>query len=179
LCPKWKIDENCFYDFREKYRNLPYLAYKVGLNNQTDRTSWLLSFLQDLPPVIAITTFRFDKFSESSFLNNKEEEYQWEVIFNAFWKNVSDADIEEASVMLWKLCFWTATDQKITPDLALQRVTETISSKWWYQNVSSLWELQLIFTEAKESYKELSNYDKIIKLFEIRRMMNDSNLCNK
>lgn len=181
LCTNWTVDESCLYDFREKYRNLPYLAYKIGLNEQADRTSWLLSFLQDLPPAIAITAFRFDKSSEWSFLNNKEEQYQWEVEFKAFWRNVSDEEVNEASEMLWKLCYWMTTDQKISPELALQRVTETISSKWdkGYQNVSSLWELQVLFSDTKEKYANLSNYDKMIKLFEIRRMMNDANLCNK
>jgi hypothetical protein len=35
-----------------------------------------LEFLRDLPPVIAITNFGFEKYSDSSFLNNKEEEYK-------------------------------------------------------------------------------------------------------
>jgi hypothetical protein len=35
-----------------------------------------LEFLQDLPPAIAITDFGFEKYSDSSFLNNKEEEYE-------------------------------------------------------------------------------------------------------
>jgi hypothetical protein len=35
-----------------------------------------LEFLQDLPPALAITSFGFEKYSNSSFLNNKEEEYQ-------------------------------------------------------------------------------------------------------
>jgi hypothetical protein len=36
----------------------------------------LLEFLQDLPPAIAITNFGFEKYSNSTFLNNKEEEYK-------------------------------------------------------------------------------------------------------
>jgi hypothetical protein len=46
------------------------------LEIQEDRTAGLYGFLQDLPPAIAITDFGFEKFSDSSFLNNKEEEYQ-------------------------------------------------------------------------------------------------------
>jgi hypothetical protein len=35
-----------------------------------------LEFLQELPSAIAITSFSFEKYSDSSFLNNKEEEYE-------------------------------------------------------------------------------------------------------
>jgi hypothetical protein len=139
-----------------------------------------------LPPAIAITDFGFEKFSDSSFLNNKEEEYQWEVTFNAYGRNILDSELEEASIMLWKLCFWNTSDQQISPELALNRVNDTISSYGWeregkseYKNMSSLWELQRIFEWIQKNYDKMSNYDKMIKLFEIRRMMNDANLCNK
>ena len=177
-----ELDWECLYDFREKYRDLPYLAYKIWLENQTNRTDWLLEFLQDLPPAIAITNFGFEKYSNSSFLNNKEEEYQWEVKFNAYGRDISPEELEEASQMLWKLCFWNTTEQTITPELAVNRVDETIrlyGSESKYQNVSSLWELKELFTDIQEEYEELTNYDKMIKLFEIWRMMNDANLCNK
>ena len=180
-------DEKCFYNFRDKYRNLPYLAYKIWLQNQNNRTKLLLEFLQDLPPAIAITSFGFEKYSDSSFLNNKEEEYQWKVTFNAYWRNISDAELEEASLMLWKLCFWISDNQKtISPKQALESVEESIISLWWTRdyssastwNVSALWELQWLFTLIDSSYDGLTNYDKMIKLFEIRRMMNDGNLCS-
>ena len=182
LCQDSDEDQECFYNFREKYRNLPYLAYKIWLEIQTNRTNGLLEFLQDLPPAIAITDFGFEKFSDSSFLNNKEEEYEWKVTFNAYGRNILDSELEEASSMLWKLCFWNGSELKISPELALSRVNETISSYWWereYKNVSSLWELQNLFETIQKDYDGLNNYDKMIKLFEIWRMMNDANLCNK
>ena len=180
LCTE--LDQKCLYNFREKYRNLPYLAYKIWLEKQKNRTLWLQEFLQDLPPAIAITSFGFEKYSNSSFLNNKEEEYEWKITFNAYGRNIMDTELEEASLMLWKLCFWNTSEQKISPELASQYVDKAITLLWWnreYSNVSSLWELQLLFASIQESYAEMSNYDKMIKLFEIRRMMNDANLCNK
>jgi hypothetical protein len=38
LCTEADVNQKCFYNFREKYRNLPYLAYKIGLEEQTNRT---------------------------------------------------------------------------------------------------------------------------------------------
>ena len=179
LC-RWELDQKCLYNFREKYRNLPYLAYRIWLESKWSRTSGLLEFLKDLPPAIAITSFGFEKYSNSSFLNNKEEEYEWRITFNAYGRNILDSELEEASSMLWKLCFWNNSDQKISPDTAAQYVDNAISLLWQnreYSNVSSLLELQSLFASLQESYNGMSNYDKMIKLFEIRRMMNDANLC--
>ena len=178
-------EQTCFYNFREKYRNLPYLAYKIWMEKQSNRTKWLLEFLQDLPPAIAITDFWFEKYSNSSFLNNKEEEYAWRVSFNAYGRNILDPELTEASEMLWKLCFWEESqDKSISPSFALEQISAimSMSSTWWdikYSNVLSLLELQWLLTSIQKSYDGMSNYDKMIKLFEIRRMMNDANLCNK
>jgi hypothetical protein len=181
-CNSEESSKKCFYKFREKYRNLPYIAYKIWLEVQNDRTAWLLEFLQDLPPAIAITSFSFQKYSNSSFLNNDQDKYEGRVTFNAYWRNISDSELEEASLMLWKLCFWSDFKDGISPELALNYVNDTISKYGWnheYDNVPPLLELQKLFTSINESYGGMNNYDKIIKLFEIWRMMNDGNLCEK
>ena len=54
LCNDSDSDQKCFYNFRDKYMNLPYLAYNIWLEKQSDRTEGLLSFIQWLPPFIAI-----------------------------------------------------------------------------------------------------------------------------
>lgn len=181
LCEQDLEPAECFYKFRDKYRNLPYLAYRVWLENQTDRVDGLLEFLRDLPSAIAITNFRFDKYSNSSFLNNNVEQYKWSVSFYAYWKNVTEAEIDETAALLWKMCF-NDTEKKISPDLALSRVNDKIASLWWLNesvNVLSLWELQWLFTDIQERYNGMSKYDKMIKLFELWRMMNDANLCEQ
>ena len=174
-------DAECFYNFRDKYRNIPYLAYTVWLEKQENRTLWLLNFLQDLPSIITITDFWFEKFSNSSFLNNEQEQYEWNVSFYSYWRNITQDDLNETASSLWKLCFGSASEQVISPDVALTRINNTIASLWWddkNRNVSSLWELQWIFTNIVSEYDGLSNYNKMVKLFEIWRMMNDANLCN-
>ena len=181
-----KVEESkqdCFYDFRDKYRSIPYLAYNIGLENQANRTLWLLNFLRDLPPAISITNFQFERYSNSSFLNNEEENYKWSVVFNAYWRNITTAELEEAAWLLWILCFWD-TDEKIsiTADVALNRLNAYMVSLWWsreFSNVSSLWELKQLLEEIKSEYDGLSNYDKMVKLFEMWRMLNDANLCEQ
>jgi len=171
----------CFYNFRDKYRDLPYLAYTVWLEKQTNRTLWLFNFLKDLPSIITINDFWFEKFSNSSFLNNEQEQYEWTVSFNSYWRNITQSELDETSLALWKLCFWSSSDRVITPDVALTRINETIASLWWSDeniNVSALWELQWIFMTVVSEYDGLSNYNKMVRLFELWRMMNDANLCN-
>ena len=183
LCDDNISRTECSYNFRDKYRDLPYLAYTIWLEQQSTwaRTSWLFNFLKDLPSIITINDFWFEKFSNSSFLNNEQEQYEWTVSFNSYWRNITQAELNETSSALWKLCFWNNSTRVITPDVALSRVNDTIASLWWKDeniNVSALWELQWIFEEITLQYEGLPNYDKMIKLFELWRMMNDANLCN-
>ena len=179
LCGVTMQNRECFYKFRDKYRDLPYLAYKIGLENQANRTEWLLSFLRDLPSVVAITSFGFEKFSNSSFLNNEQEQYEWTLTFNAYGRTISEEELQEAATVLWWLCFEKVSNQVMSPDSALNRVNETIASLWqeWNVNISALMELKWLFTDIQEEYKDLTNYKKMIKLFELWRMMNDANLC--
>lgn len=181
LCDTSTSNSECFYSFREKYRNLPYLAYKIWLEYQTNRTQWLLEFLKDLPSIIAITDFGFEKYSNSSFLNNEQEQYEWTLKFNAYGRTISQDELNEAAQRLWELCFGKWSEQSISVDMALSRVNQMISSLWGSDdniNVSSLWELEWVFKILETNYAELTNYDKMIKLFEIWRMLNDANLCN-
>jgi hypothetical protein len=152
------------------------------MENQANRTSWLLNFLRDLPPAIAITNFQFEKHSNSSFLNNEEEKYEWSVNFNAYWRNITTEELDEAARLLWIMCFWNNTNQIISPDIAISRVNEFIVSLWGnreFSNVSALWELKGLLENIQKEYNALSNYDKMVKLFEIRRMLNDANLCKQ
>ena len=181
MCDTTISDSECFYNFRDKYRNLPYLAYKIWMEKQTDRTKSFHEFLHDLPSIIAITDFGFEKYSSSSFLNNEEEKYEWTLKFNAYWRTISSEELNEAADMLWKLCFWSMSNQPLFPDVALERVNNAIVSLWELNvntNINSLWELKTIFEELNSNYAWMTSYNKMIKLFESWRMLSDANLCN-
>lgn len=173
-----ETNQDCFYDFRDKYRSIPYLAYGIGMEKQANRTSWLLNFLRDLSPAIAITHFEFERYSSSDFLDN-EEKYKGRVSFNAYWRNVTLAELDEAASLLWILCFWKDANKKISADEALTRINEYVVSLWEARKFSnvSVWELKGLLENIKNEYEGLSNYDKMIKLFEIWRMLNDADLC--
>jgi hypothetical protein len=181
MCDTTISNSECFYNFRDKYRDLPYLAYKIWMEKQANRTNWFREFLRDMPSIITITNFGFEKYSSSTFLNNEQEKYEWELTFNAYWRTISADELEEAATILGNLCFGSMANQTLSPSIALERVNNAIISLWWGSdnvNISSLWELQQIFEELSSSYNWLSNYNKMIKLFESWRMLNDANLCN-
>ena len=181
MCDATISNSECFYNFRDKYRDLPYLAYKIWMEKQANRTNWFREFLRDMPSVITITNFGFEKHSSSTFLNNEQEKYEWDLTFNAYWRTISSEELDEASTILWNLCFGSMANQTLSPSVALERVNNAIISLWGWSdnvNISSLWELQQIFEEVNSSYNWLSNYNKMIKLFETWRMLNDANLCN-
>lgn len=183
LCDETRNDNECFYNFREKYRNLPYLAYTIGILNTKGKTQHLETFLKELAPIIAITDFDFEKVSDSDSLIKTEYSYQGTVKFDAYGRNMSSEDVDEIAGKLGSLCFWMDEDGQIplTPELAIDKVDQSILQLWSNLQLSNiindLEELHQLFGIIQEDYLELNNYQKTIKLFEIFRMLKDANLC--
>ncbi|MDR0370069.1 MAG: hypothetical protein LBH96_06325 [Candidatus Peribacteria bacterium] len=100
LCDETRNDNECFYNFREKYRNLPYLAYTIGILNTKDKTQHLETFLKELAPIIAITDFNFTKVGEYDALVKNEYGYQGRVTFNAYGRSMSNEDVAEIAEKL-------------------------------------------------------------------------------
>jgi hypothetical protein len=100
LCDETRNDNECFYTFREKYRNLPYLAYTIGLLSTKDKTAYLESFLQDLAPIIAITDFTFQRLSSTSSLTRNEQSYQGTIKFNTYGRSMSEEEVKEIASTL-------------------------------------------------------------------------------
>lgn len=177
LCDESMKNQECFYSFREKYRNLPYLAYWIWLEKQNDRLEWLHEFLKGLASIISISSFDFNKVSKSSFLKNTNEQYNWTVQFIAYWRSITNEEIEETAKNLWNICLW---NEVMSPTNAKNKVSRFIESLWWEdtpRNTTSMEELESIIDEIEKNYNQLSNYQKVIKLFELWRMLNDANLC--
>jgi hypothetical protein len=56
----------------------------------------------------------------------------------------------------------------------LRRVADTQLAQ---QQSTQLLQLRRIITENQASFDKLSNYNKVIKLFEIQRMLADAGIC--
>lgn len=53
--------QTCLYTFRNTYRSIPQLAYGIGLDINTQSIQALKRFIQELPPLITIADFNFQK----------------------------------------------------------------------------------------------------------------------
>jgi len=53
--------QTCLYTFRNTYRSIPQLAYGIGLDINTQSIQALRRFIQELPPLITIADFNFQK----------------------------------------------------------------------------------------------------------------------
>lgn len=53
--------QTCLYTFRNTYRSIPQLAYGVGLDINAQSIEAIKRFIQELPPLITIADFNFQK----------------------------------------------------------------------------------------------------------------------
>ncbi|MDR0860190.1 MAG: hypothetical protein LBO09_04355 [Candidatus Peribacteria bacterium] len=184
LCDEKTPDPECFYKFRDKYRDLPYLAYTIGLLDKENKTQLFEDFLQDLPPIITIKDFNFTKVQNSKSLNATAQVYQGTISLNAYGKNITSEEVDEIALKLGQLCFFPKdeADVVLSPTEALESVNDkilTLGSSLQLSNViNDLEELHNIFTTIQEEYNTLGNYQKAIKLFELFRMLKTADLCN-
>ena len=172
--------EDCLYKFREKFRWIPSLAYTLW-TEQEDKVTVLKNFLKELPPIIKIETFTFNRDNSMGYdiTNYGSIAYEWTLNINIYGKWITDNEVEEISQTLWELCIW----QKLTPTAAVQNIESKLTNIWNTvkfdsYSTSNLLELDGIIKEIESNYDTLSNYNKVIKLFEIYRMMKEWNVCN-
>jgi hypothetical protein len=56
-----KSDEVCYYQFREKYKNIPTFGYFLGTDFTSDPAQNFKKFMLNLPPIFSLKAFSFDK----------------------------------------------------------------------------------------------------------------------
>lgn len=176
-------EEYCYYKFRNKYRNLPSIAYKIWLEWSWNKTEMLKEFLQWMPQIIKITTFTYDwewDWQEvTDIAHYIKKQYKWSIEFRIYWKWLSNEEVTEIQKLLWDKCLWT----DLTPKAALDQIWWKLASIWNDRNIDTystirLMELQNLVTEISNSFDSLSNYKKVVRTFEIYRMLNEWNICN-
>lgn len=137
----------------------------------------LKRFIQDLPPLIAIESFTFDKQKSNNALSLvSNTEYVGQVNFNIYGRWITEEEINEITKKLAEDCFWswTTNDLELNSVLApVQAAIEQIDELW--QNsvgrMSNLIELREILNEDSKNYWNLSPYNKMIRKFEYYRML--------
>lgn len=173
--------EYCYYKFRNKYRNLPSIAYTIWLNWSWSKTEMLRTFYQNLPQVIKVVDFTYDWEWEvtKDMTNTNQKKYNWTIDLKIYWKWLNEEEVVEIQKLLWEKCLWV----DLTPDVALEQITSRIANIWSDRNIDTysanmLLELETLIKDIRDNFNGLNNYKKIVKTFEIYRMLNEWDICN-
>lgn len=178
-CTDW-LDSYCYYKFRDKYRNIPQLAYSIWLeSNAEEKTENFKEFFATLPPIIKITNFTYDKTTQQDLTNYETPQYQWNIEFRVYWAWIMDDEITEIQQKLWTECLW----KDLTPTEAITQIDNKLVELWNATNIDTystinLMELKKIISEMDNEFNNLWNYKKAIRTFEIYRMLKEWNVCN-
>lgn len=185
LCSDQESMESCYFRFRDKYRSLPALAYSVGTQWNFNKAALIKQFYEDIPPLIAIQSFTFDKAKAQGISFAEVGSYVGNINFNIYGRTLSAEESSEISNLLQQSCFGSGSNIEITPTGALKKVEERIhvlgvatdQSDAKVAILSDLLELKDVLTEIEKDFASLSSYHQIIKKFEIYRSLKNSGLC--
>lgn len=170
--------EECMYMFREKMRAIPYLAYGIWRSN-TDIVEWFKYFFKNLPPILSIESFSFEQKTSKKWWTNNSW-YKGTVSIRIYGKDLEEGEVDAISQELGTMCFLTRDTMNIAN--ARARVEKKINEigKWSLDTQRSLWLSQILsfFTTIETNYSSLSNYKKVIKLFEVYRTLKENTLCD-
>jgi hypothetical protein len=168
----------CYFKFREKIRKLPWLAYTVGMPN-TNKVNELKLFLRELPPLIKIQSFTFERINTQS-TRESNRWYEWSLTIEVYGKSMTPGEVEEIAVYLWQQCLWQVVS--LTPALALVQLDKTITQATQITQISNekskqLNDLRASLTLINNTYAWLPWLKRAVKLFEVYRMLQDNRLC--
>jgi hypothetical protein len=174
-----QTSQECLYMFREKYRSIPYIAYGVGKDN-VDSVKWLQLFLQKLPPLINLDNFSFDK-KNIKGRNKWDEWYKWSISLKVYGQDLSNKEVDEIADKLWWLCF--ANKTRLSTSYATSILTKLIDQLWKDYSINEKRAKQLrqmigYIASIEWEYESLSNYKKVIRLFEIYRTIQEWSVCD-
>ena len=120
------LDAICYFNFRDKYRSLPYIAYVMWKAEIPfkDKKDFLRLFLKSMPPLINIKKFVFNKNMSSINLTNSQlsNSYTVQVQFDVYGRLITKEEIQEIEKVLWENCLWKW--KSIDFDVALKVVKD-------------------------------------------------------
>lgn len=168
--------QTCLYTFRNTYRSIPQLAYGIGLEINVQSIQALRRFIQELPPLITIADFNFQKTPVRSWT---QPQYEGSVVIHMHGRSVKNDDVDQVAFSLWNQCL--GSNVFLSPQVALETIDAYLrrvsDSQLAQQQSTQLLQLRRIVDENKTQFETLSNYNKVIKLFELEKMLSDTGIC--
>ncbi len=175
-----QTDTECFYKFRDKFRNIPEIAYTIWNENNMSKTNDLRDFFKNMPPLMAVQNFTYNKIIWDTALAQSTT-YDWKIELEVYGQNISQDDIQEISKELNKKCLGKSeslgrNNALVIVKQAQAQLNKDTSNKNGTAD-SKLNDLRAILEDIWKWYQSLSNYEKTIKIFEIYRMLNEGWFC--
>lgn len=172
--------EHCRYLFREKYRMLPYIAYGIGRDN-ADVVKWLQTVLENIPPLITIEDFSFDRKVTNKSKRATDEWYKWSVSLKIYGKDLTLWEVDEIASKLWGMCFNNQTPlSALYANSVLTRLIDQLGQQYSIneKRAKQLRQMLDYMMSIETEYEWLPNHKKVIRLFEIYRTLQEGNSCD-
>ena len=179
ICWNDEPKEYCYYKFRDKYRSLPTLAYTIWLESSANKTEYLKDFFKNLTQIVKVVSFTYDWEEVKNLANYVQKQYKWTIDFRIYWDALRDDEVLEIQQLLWSMCLWL----DLTPQSALDQINSKLTSIWKDTSIdtyttATLMELESLIVDIANNFDGLSNYKKVVRTFEMYRMLNEWNVCN-
>lgn len=171
-----KLDNLCYYKFRDKFRKNPYFAYLIWREELSyeQKINFLRDYLRNIPWIIKIENFTFAKLDNIDVIW-WDMYYNVNITFKLYWRNLTNSDLEDISNYLWKKCIW----KKLTKDETIDIINNKIKSLSNNVDAKYLYQLQILLKYLNNIAEKKINYEKALDLFEYYRILKDNNLCIK
>lgn len=171
-------ESECFYKFRDKFRNIAEIAYTIGSESNISKTDDLKMFFKNMPPLMTVDSFTFDQ-KESNQLITSTTTYEGRIELSIYGQNISVEEIADIGRALGKKCL--GNEEWLSPELAIAVIEKNgLTQKGKEENsnsISRISDLKLILEDISKEYIDANNYKKTIRLFEIYRMLNEGGFC--
>lgn len=169
-CEQTAKRAECYFAFREKMRSIPPLAYTLWIENSNKEREFR-SFLQNLPPMINVKSFVFQKQNDGS--------YDGQISMEAYGKSMSEAELNQIASYLGSKC---ANGLVLSPAVAVSQLDEVIKQTSSISQISNekskdLADLRDAFDAISQKYDSLPWFQKAVQLFSIYRMLTENNMC--
>lgn len=186
-CTASESQESCYFRFRDKYRSLPSLAYTIGQRNGVNKVLLLKDFYRNIPPLIAIESFVFDKAEDTGMTLAEQGAYAGTVSFKIYGRGISNEDADQIGQLLTQQCYGSGAKAQLTLESALQKVNDQLSLLSTNDNggegkvsrIANLLELKEDFEQDAKDYPNLTPYAQIVKKFEVLRSLKNLSLCQQ
>lgn len=169
-CEEGMKMSTCYYMFREKMRAVPPFAYTIGAD-LSNKENELRVFLQNLPPMMNVKSFVFQKQNDGS--------YDGQISVEAYGRSMSDSEVQEIAAFLGAKC--ANNNMVLSPSVAISQLDEVIkktsSSQINNEQTKDLADLRAAFQSISQKYDSLPGFQKTVQLFSLYRMLSENNMC--